>query len=76
MSMTLLIKNVQVVGGADKGNGAVGAGRSVSSDVFVSDNKISAIGNFPNKNADVVLDGQGAYLCPGFIDVTPTRIII
>ena len=60
--MTLLIKNVQIVGGA--GNNANGA----TTDVFVSDNKISAIGSFPNKKADMVLDGQGAYLSPGFID--------
>lgn len=43
-------------------------GADGTSDVFVSDNRISAIGNFPNKKADTVLDGQGAYLCPGFID--------
>lgn len=59
--MTLLIKDVQILGGArpfpDR------------SDIFVSDEKISAIGNFPNKKADVVLEGQGAYLSPGFIDV-------
>jgi N-acyl-D-amino-acid deacylase len=59
--MTLLIKNVQIVGGAR----AFGD----RSDVFVSDNKISAIGKFPNKKADFVLDGQGAYLAPGFIDI-------
>ena len=59
--MTLLIKNVQVVGGA-----RVFPDRS---DVFVSGDRISAIGSFPNKPADVVLDGQGAYLSPGFIDV-------
>ena len=59
--MTLLIKNVQVLGGARK--------FSEGSDVFVSGDKISALGNFPNKAADVVLDGQGAYLSPGFIDV-------
>lgn len=58
--MTLLIKNVNIVGG----NRAFKDG----SDVFVNDNKISAIGIFPNKSADVVLDGQGAYLSPGFID--------
>lgn len=59
--MTLLIRNVHILGG----------GRSLPdiSDVFVSDDKISAIGNFPNKKADIVLDGQGAYLSPGFIDV-------
>jgi N-acyl-D-amino-acid deacylase len=59
--MTLLIKNVQIVGGP--------SGVPGGSDVFVSDNKISAIGSFPNKKADVVLDGQGAYLSAGFIDV-------
>ncbi|HUC31604.1 MAG TPA: hypothetical protein VMR99_02880, partial [Candidatus Paceibacterota bacterium] len=58
--MTLLIKNVQIVGGTRAASGG--------SDVFVSDSKISAIGNFSNKKADVILDGQGAYLCPGFID--------
>jgi N-acyl-D-amino-acid deacylase len=59
--MTLLIKNVQIVGGAKE--------FSEPRDVFVSDDKISAIGTFPNKKADVILDGQGAYLGPGFIDV-------
>ncbi|HEY5220587.1 MAG TPA: amidohydrolase family protein [Candidatus Paceibacterota bacterium] len=58
--MTLLIKNVQIVGGP--------SGTATGSDVFVSDNRISAIGSFPNKKADVVLDGQGAYLSAGFID--------
>src|SRR4029077_6086317 len=38
-------------------------------DVFVTGEKISAIGNFPDKKADEVLDGQGAHLSPGFIDV-------
>src|SRR5271170_3941874 len=59
--MTLLIKNVRVLG----------ANRVIPLpvDVFVSDDKISAIGNFPDKKADEVLDGQGAYLSPGFIDV-------
>ncbi len=59
--MTLLVKNVHVVGG----------NRTLlePTDVFVSGDRISAIGNFSNKPADVVLDGQGAYLSPGFIDV-------
>ncbi len=59
--MTLLIKNVRVLGGSRPFPG--------SCDVFVSGDKISAIGNFPNKKADLVLDGQDAYLSPGFIDV-------
>lgn len=62
--MTLLIKNVQVVGGA----GAPKAARPGASDVFVNDDRISAVGNFPNKKADAVIDGQGAHLCPGFVD--------
>jgi N-acyl-D-amino-acid deacylase len=59
--MTLLIKNVQILGGARSFPGL--------SDVFVSNDKISAIGNFPNKTADEVIDGQETYLSPGFIDV-------
>ncbi|MGC9599161.1 MAG: amidohydrolase family protein [Minisyncoccia bacterium] len=59
--MTLLIKNVRILGGSRP--------FPDSSDVFVSGDKISAIGNFPNKKADVVMDGQDAYLSPGFIDV-------
>src|SRR5271170_3624917 len=59
--MALLIKNVRIVGGARE--------FPESSDVFVSDDKISAIGNFPNKDANEVIDGQGAWLSPGFIDV-------
>lgn len=59
--MTLLIKNVRILGGTRP--------FPDSSDVFVNDDKISAIGNFPNKKADVILEGGGAYLSPGFIDV-------
>jgi N-acyl-D-amino-acid deacylase len=66
--MTLLIKNVQVVGGAHSSATNAAAGGASTSDVFVSDNRISAIGRFSNKKADVILDGQGAYLSPGFID--------
>lgn len=59
--MTLLIKNVRILGGAHEFFG--------ESDVFINDDKISAIGTLPNKQADTVLDGHGAYLSPGFIDV-------
>lgn len=62
--MTLLIKNVKVlVGKKDYGE---------SSDVFIVSNKISAIGSFPQKTADLILDGGGAYLSPGFIDTGST----
>jgi len=62
--MTLLIRNVKVLGGLRE--------YPDSSDVFIVGDKISAIGSFPQKKADVVFDGQGAYLMPGFIDIGAT----
>jgi N-acyl-D-amino-acid deacylase len=59
--MTLLIRNVQIVGGEKEFSGPM--------DVFVNNGTISAIGKFPNKKADITQDGQGAYLSPGFIDI-------
>ncbi len=59
--MTLLIRNVRIVGGTKPFHDPV--------DVFVSGERISAIGSFPKKIAARVVDGQGAYLSPGFIDV-------
>ncbi|MBS3903460.1 MAG: amidohydrolase family protein [Anaplasmataceae bacterium] len=59
--MTTLIRNVYIVSGGR---------RSLErQDVFVSGNKISAIGSFPQRIADEVIDAQGAYLAPGFIDI-------
>jgi N-acyl-D-aspartate/D-glutamate deacylase len=58
--MTLLIRNVQIAGGDRAGE--------AGTDVFINNDRISAIGSFPNKKADVILDGQGALLTPGFID--------
>lgn len=59
--MTLLIKNVQIFGLNGKA--------PVKSDIFISGDKISAIGDFSSKGADQTIDGQGAYASPGFIDV-------
>lgn len=59
--MTLLIRNVRILGGARK--------FPEKSDIFVQNEVISAIGNLPNKKADVMLDGQGLFLAPGFIDI-------
>jgi N-acyl-D-amino-acid deacylase len=59
--MTLLIRNVRIVGTSRK--------FPERSDVFVQGERISAIGNFPAKKADEMIDGQGIYLAPGFIDV-------
>ncbi len=62
--MTLLIKNVQFIGADKPREGKV--------DVFVVGDKISAIGELGDKKADQVIEGQGAYLMPGFIDVHTT----
>jgi N-acyl-D-amino-acid deacylase len=59
--MTILIKGVQILS-----NGKRLADKS---DIFVSGDKISAIGNFPAKIADYVIDGQSCYVSPGFIDI-------
>ncbi|MBI4085116.1 MAG: amidohydrolase family protein [Candidatus Liptonbacteria bacterium] len=59
--MTLLIKNVQPLCAARKMPPRV--------DVFVSGDRISAFGSFSSRGADETIDGQDAYISPGFIDV-------
>lgn len=59
--MTLLVRNVQIIGASRDFHEPM--------DVFIAGDRISAIGHFPNKRAVQILDGQGAYLAPGFIDV-------
>src|SRR3989338_1585089 len=59
--MTILFKGCQVVDGS--------GGEIQRADVFIKDDKISAIGNFPNKKADQVINCLGLYVSPGFIDV-------
>lgn len=59
--MTTLIRNAVIV--------APGKKSTERLDVFVSGEKISAIGSFPQRIADEVIDAEGAYLAPGFIDV-------
>jgi len=60
-TMSLLIKNIQLIDGSGK--------PAVKADVLVRAEKIAAIGNFPNYKAEDVIDGFGAYLCPGFINI-------
>jgi len=57
--MTLLIKNASLY-----------AQRRISArtDIFIRDRKIQALGNFPRKRFDRIIDAQGALLIPGFID--------
>lgn len=59
--MTLLIKNTQLIDGSGK--------PAIKADVLVRNDKIAAVGNFPNYKADDVIDGFGAYLAPGFINI-------
>ena len=58
----VLIKGAKIVDGS-------GVTSPYVADVLVTGDKISAIGKFPTKKADLVLDGLGLYLTPGFIDV-------
>ena len=57
----ILIKGVQIVDGSGTA--------PYRADVILQGDKISAIGNFPKKSADVVIEGLGLHLTPGFIDV-------
>lgn len=59
--MTLLIKNIQLLDGTGQ--------PAVKADVLVKKEKIYAIGSFPKYKADKIVDGMGAYLAPGFIDI-------
>ncbi len=59
--MSLLIKEVQIIDGEGR--------PSYKADVLVQKNVISAIGNLKSKEADVIIDGVGNFLAPGFIDV-------
>jgi N-acyl-D-amino-acid deacylase len=57
----ILIKSGQVIDG--------GGGAPIQADILIKKNKISAIGNFPNKTADQIIDARGMIVAPGFIDV-------
>ena len=62
--MTTLIKNVQLI----DGTGSV----PYKADVILKRKFISAIGYFPRYRAHTTIDGRGAYLAPGFIDIHST----
>lgn len=62
--MSVLIKNVQIIGNAQPVD--------EYADILVQKEKVAALGHFPEKKADVVIDGQGAYCAPGFIDLNTT----
>ncbi len=59
--MTTLIKNIQLIDGSGK--------PPFKADVLIRNEKISAIGNFPTYKTHETIEGFGAYLAPGFIDI-------
>jgi len=59
--MVTLIKNILLVDGSGK--------PPFKADIIIRDEKILAIGSFPNYKADSVIFGNEGYLVPGFIDV-------
>src|SRR3990167_6285571 len=58
----ILIKGAKIVDGS---------GQTIPflADLLIKNDRISAIGKFPSKKADLVIDGLGLYITPGFIDV-------
>lgn len=59
--MTTLIKNIQLIDGSGR--------PAFKADVLVKKEKIHAIGSFSRYQANEIIDGMGAYLSPGFIDI-------
>jgi len=59
--MTILIKNILLVDGTNK--------PAIKTDVLIKRDRIAAIGYFPTYKVDKIIDGMGAYLTPGFIDI-------
>jgi len=57
----ILIKSATIIDGTGK--------PGYRADVLIKNDRISAIGNFPAKSADFVIDGLGLELSPGIIDV-------
>ncbi len=62
--MNILIKSVQLIDGTNR--------PATKADVLVKNDRIAAIGSFPNYRADEIVNGMGAYLAPGFIDIHNT----
>lgn len=57
----ILVKNAKIVDGSGT---AMRRG-----DALISGGSISAVGNFPSKKADIVIEGLGMHLAPGFVDI-------
>ncbi len=57
----ILVKNAKIVDGSGE--------PMRRGDIFVSGKAISAMGNFPNKKADVTIEALGMLCVPGFVDI-------
>ncbi|MDD5547448.1 MAG: amidohydrolase family protein [Candidatus Pacebacteria bacterium] len=57
----VLIKQAQIIDGSGQ--------KAFRADILINDGKISAIGSFPHKKADVIINALGLDAVPGFIDV-------
>ena len=57
----ILIKQAAIVDGSGK--------KPYRADILISDQKISAIGNFSNKKTETIIDAVGLTVTPGFVDV-------
>ena len=57
----ILIKNGTIVDGSGK--------PGFLADVAIKDDKISAIGELHDEKAQKIIDAEGRFVCPGFIDV-------
>lgn len=57
----ILIKSAQIIDGTGK--------PPFKADILIKGDKIAAIGNFPRRKADAIIDGLGFSVMPGFIDV-------
>jgi N-acyl-D-aspartate/D-glutamate deacylase len=58
--MSLLIRGAEIYDG--------GGGDPFFGDIFVSGERISAIGQIPARHAKTIIDANGCKVCPGFID--------
>jgi len=59
--METIIKNANIIDGTGK--------KMFQSDIGIERDKIKSIGNLQNKKADLVIDGSGLYIAPGFVDI-------
>ena len=60
----ILIKNANIIDGTGK--------PPFKGDILIKNDRISAIGSFPNMKSETIIDGFGLNVVPGFIDSSAT----